>query len=333
MVALGARLARAADADTGLDAAHVVHLIDYVGGDYRAALAASAGGDTRELLEQAEVIEEAGRVAKKLPGRKSPRGYDVVLAVARIGELVRARSAEVEVAGEIKTVRARIVADYGLVEAPRAPPSREEGQKLYEQHCATCHGADGRADTPRAREYTPRPANFHDPNVAEALSPLKIFNTIRFGVPNTQMVPFDFLPDESRWNLAFYAATLDHRAPSEATPEARFFGLSDLATRTDAEIADDLAAAGIPATEITRALDDLRMLAPFDPKSAAPASHDVSLLHARAAIARAEALFRKGQREDAKRAIIAAYLDDIEPIEAPLRAAIRRSTRRISRRA
>jgi high-affinity iron transporter len=305
-----------------VDAAQIVHLVDYVGADYEAALAAAAGGDTRELSEQAEVIAEAGRIAAKLPARgKTPRGYDVTAALARVGGLVRARAAQAEVASEVEAVHAHLVLDFELAEAPRAPPSRERGRALFEMHCATCHGADGKADTPRAREYTPRPANFHDPKVALDLSPLRIFNTIRFGVPNTAMAPFDFLPEASRWDLAFYAATLDHEPPADATGDARFFTLSDLSSRTDREIAEDLAAAGIPEHAVPRALDDLRTQAPFDPRIAGRAGHEASLLHARAGVARVRALFMRGEREEARQVLIATYLDDVEPVEAPLRAA------------
>lgn len=35
----------------------------------------------------------------------------------------------------------------------------DQGQALYEQHCATCHGESGRGDGPAGEQLQPRPAN------------------------------------------------------------------------------------------------------------------------------------------------------------------------------
>src|SRR5207245_9372994 len=136
--------------------------------------------------------------------------------------------------------------------APRPPPWPKRGRALQERLSWTCHGADGDAGTPRAREYTPRPANFREPAVSDALSPAKVFRAVRFGVPNTAMAPFDFLSEAERWDLSFYVVGLGHFAEGTAVREARFFTLGDLSVRSNAELSGDLRSAG---------LDDARVAA------------------------------------------------------------------------
>ena len=197
----GSRTSRAADAGSqDLAAQQVVHLLEYVGSDYGGAVKEGQVVNETELTEQLEVIAEAERIAAKLvqpraaaaPGQRPPR--EAVLEVRR---LVESHRAEGEVSRAVKAVSAELVAEFALVQAPEAAPSHERGKLLFETHCAVCHGQDGRANTPRATQYTPRPANFHDPAVARALSPLRVFTTVRFGVPQDGDGPLRF-PERRR---------------------------------------------------------------------------------------------------------------------------------------
>ena len=40
------------------------------------------------------------------------------------------------------------------------PPDRPLGQRVYAQHCAVCHGPDGRGNGPAAPSLIPRPRDF-----------------------------------------------------------------------------------------------------------------------------------------------------------------------------
>ena len=55
-----------------------------------------------------------------------------------------------------------------LVRAPLPPSPRgpEPGRRLFQTHCATCHGAAGRGDSWRARLLFLRPGNLADPAIA-----------------------------------------------------------------------------------------------------------------------------------------------------------------------
>jgi high-affinity iron transporter len=324
LVAIGvARPSLAADRAETLLAEQVIHLLDYIGSDYGGAVSDGRVISEMELAEQIAVLEEAARIAGKLHPPANSR--DPRAEVERVKRLVEQHRPEGEVTGDIKTLRTQLAAFFDVAEAPRESPSRERGRWLYEQHCATCHGVDGRADTPRAVEYAlagqPRPANFHAPEVARLLSPARVFATTRFGVPKTAMVPFDFLSDAERWDIAFYTSELDHTTLGPSRREARIFGLAELADESDDDLRGDLRSAGISEADVENALADLRLVAPYDAETLHPKGAPALLLHARASLKKVSTLLTRGDRDAARTVLLGAYLDDIEPIEGPLRDA------------
>ncbi|HKB79215.1 MAG TPA: cytochrome c [Thermoanaerobaculia bacterium] len=77
------------------------------------------------------------------------------------------------------------------------------GQKLFEQHCAACHGADA-AGTRRA------------PNLRERVQTLDaafLFGFITNGDLRRGMPSWSRLPDERRWQIVTYLKSLE---PSRA---------------------------------------------------------------------------------------------------------------------
>jgi high-affinity iron transporter len=304
------------------EAEHVVHLLDYVATDYGAALAGDGRPNETELAEQLEVLDEAARHATKLdPPEGTPHAKWLSQDIQNLRSLVAARRPAKEVEDAARSARGQVAALYDLVEAPFQTPSRERGAELYEQHCSACHGSDGRADTPRALEYTPRPANFRSTEVSRKLSPLRVFTALRFGVPKTAMAPFDFFSNAEKWDIAFYVRSLDHALPSEATGALRLFSLAELARESDDEIRADLERAGFAAGRIEHALDELRARAPYDPETLDPKGTARLVLRARTELRRVSALLVREEREEARIALLRAYLDDVEPLEAPLRTA------------
>jgi high-affinity iron transporter len=314
--------ARAAPSESARrEAEHVVHLLDYVAADYGAALAGDGRPNEAELLEQLDVLDEAARHATKLDlPEGTPRAKWLSEDIQKVRRLVDARRPAKEVEEAARATRGQIAALYELVEVPGQTPSRERGAELYEQHCSACHGSDGRADTARAAEYTPRPANFRDPEVSRKLSPLRVFTALRFGVPKTAMAPFDFLPDAEKWDVAFYVRSLDHAAVPPIAAPLRLFSLAELARESDDDIRGDLERAGFAPGRIDSALAELRTRAPYDPETREPKGTARLVLRARAELRKVSALLVREEREEAKMALLRAYLDAVEPLEAPLRA-------------
>jgi mono/diheme cytochrome c family protein len=94
-----------------------------------------------------------------------------------------------------------------LVPLPEPPPGPEPGRTLYRAHCATCHGADGRGDSWRARLLLLRPGHLASPDVA-ALPDAYLADVIRhggssFGKPGMPSFGFTLSDAEIRALIAY----------------------------------------------------------------------------------------------------------------------------------
>jgi len=80
---------------------------------------------------------------------------------------------------------------------PSRRPSVQAAAVLYQQHCANCHGPDGKGLVPNARDFS-------DADYMRGQSPLRFYQIITDGrneMPGWQ----DQLSVDERWDLAFYA--------------------------------------------------------------------------------------------------------------------------------
>ncbi len=274
------------------DSQHLVAIVQYLESDYPAAV---ESGDRGELAEQASLSAEALAIVEGLPklARFVPR-------IASIDERVRRGADAKDVGADCAALVDDLVLATGIARAPGSPPDLGEGSRLFAQNCTACHGAAGRGDGPAALALTPRPANFHSEAVMARLTPFKAFNVVRFGVKGTAMVPFDALDDQKRWALAFYLFSL-RQPPCDHAP-ARL-PLDVLANASDDELAQTAGAAQVAC--LRRRVPEL----------------DAPALVASARARVQEALrLSQGDPSSAEKAILDAYLSDIEPIEPWLRA-------------
>jgi high-affinity iron transporter len=301
---------RAAGADEGdppeVEAHRLVHILDYVGADYGGAVDGGVVTNPDEFAEQLSLLTDGARIAAALA--KTPTGGELPAALARVRALVEAKAPSDDVKAATGEVRGLAAVAFKLVEAPTQAPDRARGQALFGEHCATCHGAKGDADTERARTLTPRPANFTDPGIAAGMSPARVARTVRFGVNGTAMVPFAFLSDEDRWSVAFYAAGMRHGTPSSKAAPA--YALSELAVRSDGALRADLLTAGVAEAEVDGALADLRRVAPYEDRAA---KNPLSV--ARGKLDRAKLAVAQGDYDAARGLVTDAYLEGIEPGE------------------
>ena len=310
---------RSARADAGdppeVEAQRLVHILGYTAGDYSGAVANGAVISATEYAEQIALLTDAGKIAAGLHAPpQSGSVADFGEQVARVRALVDRKAPEAEVTATVAAVRASITTAFQLAEAPAAPPDADRGRALFAEHCATCHGAEGRADTDRARSLEPHPADFHDPRISGPLSPLRVNGTVLFGLNGTAMVPFSFLSPADRWALAFHVTGLRHTAPP--ADDAPTYTLAELSVRSDDELRRELTAAGFAEGRLDGLLADLRRRAPYEDRAGKS-----PLALARARLDRARLLASRGDRAAARAAVIDAYLEGIEPAEGSLRAA------------
>src|SRR5688572_21965479 len=299
--------------ETGLR--QVAGILDYIGGDYRAAVAADGQIlDEGEYKEQLSLARDADALAVQAGlGERSPLREDLAVLARALAE----RQNPDAIAELCKQARATLVQDHGLALGPSAQASRE-GARLYrEQACNTCHGDDGAAKTEIARALDPQPANFLDPERVAAVSPHRAFYAISFGVAGTAMKGYANLSEAERWSLAFHVLSLRHAGGDFAAGAALLDragvdlprAASGLALLTEEEILARLAGHG-SATERGHALSYLRAQAPFASAAAEPGG---SLARARALLREGLEAYRAGDRGGARQRFVAAYLDGFEP--------------------
>jgi mono/diheme cytochrome c family protein len=77
------------------------------------------------------------------------------------------------------------------------PPAGEHARRLYQTHCAFCHGVDGHGDTPVARLLSPRPRNFSDPVDMARVTHDRMYLAIKNGRAGTAMAAWGRVLTES----------------------------------------------------------------------------------------------------------------------------------------
>lgn len=271
----------------------LVAILQYLESDYPAAVASNSAG---ELAEQRAFSADALAIARRSSVIPSP-----VDRVASIDARVRQGADPNGVSADCVSLVDALIAATGIARRPPAPPDLEHGAQLFAQTCARCHGPTGHGDGPVAAALNPRPASFHASDVMARLTPFKAFNVIRFGVKGTAMPAFETFDEKDRWALAFYLFSLRQSDCDHSPPRV---SLDELANRTDDELAATVGASQLACLR--------RRLLELD----APAL----LATARSEVDAAAHLASRGDRAGAEKAILDAYLSDVEPIEPWLRA-------------
>lgn len=202
-----------ADDATAADGVHrALAMLEYVASDYDNAI-----GDHGVVLDPYEYAEQKQFLAEvaQLLGSAAPRpSRGVRRELESIRKRVLSRQPSREVVPRIRALHVRLVRECNVRLTPQQVPSLATGRILFEQICAACHGADGRAQTERARDLHPRPVDFHALDLERRLSPYLAFGVVTFGVPGTAMAGFPTLTEEERWDLAFFVCALRHQPPA-----------------------------------------------------------------------------------------------------------------------
>lgn len=82
-----------------------------------------------------------------------------------------------------------------------------KGKTIYERHCVTCHGAEGKGDGPAGKLMSPKPANFTSPESMKKPD-AELLKTIESGKPGTPMGGWkDTLSPEQMQDVLAYVRT------------------------------------------------------------------------------------------------------------------------------
>jgi high-affinity iron transporter len=306
----------------GDEAKRVLALIDYIGGDYRNAV---QGGNVVNPDEYQEMTEFSTRALELFNQLKTTEGSDK----AGIENDLNALAAHIEnktgndaVPHLARQIKERLIKTYNIATYPEALPNYNGAKLIYIQNCSQCHGESGKGDGPGREPMnpkTPAPANFTDAEFMAGLSPFKVYNTTTFGIDNTAMASFAALPDEQRWQVAFYVFAL--RFPTETATAGEVWlkgktlpddlvSVVTLATSSDDELSDKVKK-NFPDAPVTEMLAYLRR-GLLEKKSTDP------LLIARTRVGEAAVIYGKGGKEKAYQKAIDAYLDGFEMTEPAL---------------
>lgn len=101
---------------------------------------------------------------------------------------------------------------------PATHSSINQGQAIYEQRCASCHGPQGRGDGPQAPFLSPRPGNLVSAYTS-VKSDTELLTIIANGKPHTAMPGWkDRLSEEERKEVLAYIRSLVRFYPPSPTP-------------------------------------------------------------------------------------------------------------------
>lgn len=315
-VLAGSTAASAADDKLDLQVRQLWQLIDYVAVDYAGAVVdgqVSNAGEFQEMVEFTATIRER---VDSLPTREgqqllAQRSQELESAVSR-------HAAGAEVAKIAHGLANQLLATYPVPIAPKTVPEVARGAALYQEQCVACHGISGHGDGPAAARLDPPPVAFTDAERARARSLYSLYEAISQGVSGTSMASFASLSPEDRWALSFYVGTLSYPENTrqagaklwrqDASLRERIPDLETLVRQTENELTRDLGSSRAPEV-----LSYLRA----NPSALA---QETGVALARARLHQSIAAYQSGNREDAARLALSAYLDGIEPIEPRLAA-------------
>lgn len=300
------------------DAERLVFLLQYVGGDYAAAVRDGVVVDESEYRENRDFVATVKQKFEVIRDRL-PKSE-----VGRMAEAVRQLDALVASRGDAKQVRAitealipEIVRAVGLHAYPRRRPDTEAAARLYAENCVPCHGPRGAGDGPRAKTLDPPPARFTDRARMDSTAPYVFYNAITLGVDDTAMASFaDSLSDQQRWDLAFYLWSF---AVEDGADPAGFpaidVSLRDLATRSSSDLIPELRRL---ATAKGKTIDDARILRWAAALRAHPPRLDDTqerLARLRVDLAGSVELLGRGEFDAAADRVTSSYLSEFEPLE------------------
>lgn len=294
------------------DARQLWQLLDYVAVDYGGAVENGAVVSDSEYAEMLDFTENAAKQLQQLPAHASRDG--IAAAVRELRAAVERKAAPAEVARLAHAANALVIAAYPMPVAPKALPDLARGAALYAQQCASCHGANGDGNGPLAASLDPRPIAFTDRERAASRSLMALYQVISQGVEGTSMPAFGALPEEDRWALAFFAGTLSHddamRSRGEqlwqdAKSRQRYPDLAAVTTTTELAAAESLGQEGAR---------DVGAYLRAHP-GVVEASKPSGLALSRQRLKESLAALHAGNRSEATRLALSAYLDGFEPIE------------------
>ncbi len=92
----------------------------------------------------------------------------------------------------------------------------DKGKALFQLHCATCHGTEGRSGGPAADSLPVAPTNFHEWPIKFGMKPAELALTITTGRNEGVMPPFGaVLKKDELWSVVWLVASWMEARPNK----------------------------------------------------------------------------------------------------------------------
>ncbi len=330
-------------ADPNQSARFLVHILDYLARDYVGAV-----GENRQVLNEFEYNEQTEFIASAVKASQAiveiASDPSIRFDLDGLQKLILNKEVPAKITSLARNLQQRIISVGHIEMYPNQWPSLRQGETLYVQNCASCHGQGGAGDGLAGKGLEPAPSNFANRELMQESAPFAYFNTIRLGIPGTGMASFQKFSDQEVWALAFYVNSIRFKNSSNQAIDpsandsskdsstdsstnvsngtsienvqgvwdpARNETIRKVATLTDRQLLSQLPG----ATEIEKqsALSYLRTYAIAEGK--------INYLGlAKQKLREAEAAYGAGRVSQARARALEAYLEGIEPVEARIRA-------------
>jgi high-affinity iron transporter len=173
-----------------------------------------------EYDETTSFLGDAKLVAQRLTGNNAPAAQAILDSMAVAVDAKRPPQ-------DVKALHARFNGALGVAGAldlPNAPLDLDRGKILYNQNCASCHGATGLGDGPGSTGSPIPVPPIGSASQAPDLTPTLAYNVVTVGVRGTPMPEFgNTLTPQDRWNVINYIYSLRREkmvlpvAPADAT--------------------------------------------------------------------------------------------------------------------
>lgn len=105
---------------------------------------------------------------------------------------------------------------------PAQAPSTQNGELIFAEKCAPCHGATGLGDGEQGIQLGVTVPAFGLPEIARPASPAQWYTVVTRGNMERFMPPFTSLSDQERWDVVAYAMTL-HTSQQEIAKGKELF--------------------------------------------------------------------------------------------------------------
>jgi len=206
----------------------ITQLADYISVDYPDAIKDGVIINEAEYQEMEEFSAQINALGQTLPLEPV-----VLQNMQELSELIKNKAQPSTVANKARQISLTISNQFNLIIPPKQTPNLAAASQLYQQQCASCHGASGQGDGVLATQLEPRPTAFTDLQRAQLRSINGLYNTITMGVAETGMAPYaQTLTENERWALAFYVSQLFANADELAAGAQQWQQLADKAAFT-----------------------------------------------------------------------------------------------------